>query len=113
MVSANLSGLKSREPRQIPGVTSQETVAQGVQSSRGTNGNSEWFDAAICDKQAARSKYGNAHPKRGTQFLRLLAKQETVLWEIGLPRRWHEPCLFKVGAGNQRTIRLKTTIINL
>ena len=63
--------------------------------------------------KAALFEIGNAHPRRGTQFLRLLFKQETVLWEIGLPRRWHDPCLFKVGAANQKTTRLKTTIINL
>jgi hypothetical protein len=39
-------------------------------------------------------------PEKG-RFLRLLSKQETILWEIVLLRRWHEPCLFKVGAGNQ------------
>jgi hypothetical protein len=40
-------------------------------------------------------------PKEGHSFYALLSEQETVLWEIGFPRRWHEPCLFKVRAANQ------------
>jgi hypothetical protein len=79
---------------------------------------SEW-SLPICqaqnsdDKQTARAKLGMRIPKEGHSFYALLSEQETVLWEIGFPRRWHEPCLFKVGAANQRTDRLKTTIINL
>jgi hypothetical protein len=47
-----------------------------------------------------RSRMGMRIPEEG-HFLRLLSKQETVLWEIVLLRPWHELCLFKVGAGNQ------------
>jgi hypothetical protein len=53
-------------------------------------------------KAGSSSEIGNAHPRRGTLFTVLLSTQETVLWEIVLLRPWHEPCLFKVGAANQK-----------
>jgi hypothetical protein len=51
------------------GVTYQETVAQGVQSLRGTDGDSEWFDAAIRDKQAACFEIGNAASQKRDTLL--------------------------------------------